>query len=58
MYILIYQEKPNLDYGDIIIYNYPSNIKLYQKVESVQYNTALAITGTKHRRKTITGTRF
>ena len=37
--------RPRLDYGDII-YDDPSNIKFFQKIESVQYNAALAITGT------------
>ena len=37
--------RPHLDYSDII-YDDPSNIKFCQKNESVQYNAALAITGT------------
>ena len=36
--------RPHLDYGDVI-YDDPSNIKFSQKIESVQYNAALAITG-------------
>ena len=37
--------RPHLDYGEII-YDDPSNIKFCQKIESVQYNAALAIKGT------------
>ena len=37
--------RPHLDYGDII-YDDPSNIKFCQRIESVQYNVALVITGT------------
>ena len=36
--------RPHLDYGDII-YDNPGNISFTQKIESVQYNAALAITG-------------
>ena len=36
--------RPHIDYGDVI-YDDPSNIKFSQKIESVQYNAALAITG-------------
>ena len=36
--------RPHLDYGDVI-YDNPSNESLLQKVESLQYNAALAITG-------------
>ena len=36
--------RPHLDYGDII-YDQPDNSALYDKIESVQYNAALAITG-------------
>ena len=35
---------PHLDYGDII-YDQAHNALLYQKLESLQYNTCLAITG-------------
>ena len=35
--------RPHLDYGDII-YDNPGNISFSQKIESVQYNAALAIT--------------
>ena len=34
--------RPHLDYGDIV-YDHLSNIKFCQKIESVQYNAALAI---------------
>ena len=34
----------NLDYGDII-YDQPNNKSFYNKIERVQYNAALAITG-------------
>ena len=33
-----------LDYGDVL-YDQPNNESLCQKIESVQYNAALAITG-------------
>ena len=36
--------RPHLDYGDII-YDYPTNDSFSQKIESIQYNAALAITG-------------
>ena len=36
--------RPNLDYGDVI-YDQPSNQTFSDKIESVQYNAALAITG-------------
>ena len=37
--------RPHLDYGDII-YDQPQNESLSNKLESIQYNAALAITGT------------
>ena len=37
--------RPHLDYGDVI-YDQPNNPRLSDKIESVQYNAALAITGT------------
>ena len=36
--------RPHLDYGDII-YDQPSNSTFSNKIESIQYNCALAITG-------------
>ena len=39
--------RPNLDYGDII-YHQPNNGCLCQKIESIQYQAALVITGTIH----------
>ena len=36
--------RPNLDYGDII-YDQPNNDSFINKLESVQYNASLAITG-------------
>ena len=36
--------RPHLDYGDII-YDRPNNDSFVKKLESVQYNAALAITG-------------
>ena len=36
--------RPHLDYGDII-YDYPGNAAFIQKLESIQYNACLAITG-------------
>ena len=36
--------RPHLDYGDVI-YDQPNNSRLSDKIESVQYNAALAITG-------------
>ena len=38
---------PHLDYGDII-YHQPNNGSFCQKIESVQYQAALAITGAIH----------
>ena len=35
---------PHLDYGDII-YDQTDNLSLHQKLESIQYNAALALTG-------------
>ena len=37
--------RTHLDYGDII-YDQDFNSSFHQKIESLQYNTALAITGT------------
>ena len=37
--------RPHLDYGDII-YDRAYNTSFHQNIESIQYNTALAITGT------------
>ena len=43
--------QPHLDYGDVV-YDQPSHDAFYKKLETVQYNTALAITasikGTSH----------
>ena len=39
--------RPHLDYGDII-YDDPNNDTFCQKLESVQYNASLAITGAIH----------
>ena len=36
--------RPQLDYGDVV-YDYPGNTFFRQKLESVQYNASLAITG-------------
>ena len=36
--------RPHLDYGDII-YDQPQNESFCNKLESIQYNAALAITG-------------
>ena len=36
--------RPHLDYGDIV-YNQPNNASLSDKIESVKYHPALAITG-------------
>ena len=36
--------RPHLDYGDVI-YDQPNNSSLSDKIESVQYNAVLAITG-------------
>ena len=38
--------RPHLDYGDII-YDQAYNVSFHQKLESIQYNSALAITDTK-----------
>ena len=40
--------RPNLDYGDFI-YNQPNNGSFFRKIESVQYNIAVTITGTIRR---------
>ena len=44
--ITIYKSfvRPHLDYGDII-YDQPNNETFTQKIERIQYNAALAITG-------------
>jgi len=39
--------RPHLDYKDII-HDYPGNITYSQKIESIQYNACLAITGCIH----------
>ena len=36
--------RPHLDYGDIV-YDQPYNLSFHQKLESIQYNAALALTG-------------
>ena len=36
--------RPYLDYGDVV-YDYPGNASFMQKLESVQYNAYLSITG-------------
>ena len=36
--------RPHLDYGDVVC-DYPGNASFAQKLESVQYNVSLAITG-------------
>ena len=36
--------RPHLDYGDII-YNEAYNVSFHPKLETIQYNSALAITG-------------
>ena len=36
--------RPHLDYGDVI-YDQPNNNRLSEKIESIQYNAALAVTG-------------
>ena len=36
--------RPHLDYGDTI-YDQPNNESFTQKIERIQYNAALAITG-------------
>ena len=45
--ITIYQSfiRPHLYYGDII-YDQANNVSFHQKLKSIQYNIALAITGT------------
>ena len=45
-FITIYKSfvRPHLDYGDVR-YDQPKNESLCQKIESVQYNATLAITG-------------
>ena len=40
--------RPHLDYGDII-YDQPNNESFCNKLETVQYNAALAITGSIQR---------
>ena len=44
--ITIYKSfaRPHLDYGDII-YDQTFNESFHQRIESIQYNTAIAITG-------------
>ena len=44
--LIIYKSfiRPYLDYGDIV-YDQPNNSSLSEKIESLQYNAALAITG-------------
>ena len=44
--ITIYQSfiRPHLYYGDII-YDQENNVSFHQKLESIQYNIALAVTG-------------
>ena len=44
--LIIYKSfiRPHLDYGDIV-YDQPNNSPLSEKIESLQYNAALAITG-------------
>ena len=37
--------KSHLDYGDVI-YEQPNNSSLSDKIESIQYNAVVAITGT------------
>ena len=36
--------RPHLDYGDII-YDQTYNLSFHQKLESIQYNATLALTG-------------
>ena len=38
---------PHLDYGDTI-YHQPNNVRFCQKIESIQYQAELAITGAIH----------
>ena len=44
--LIIYKSfiRPHLDYGDIV-YDQPNKLSLYEKIESLQYNAVLAITG-------------
>ena len=44
--LIIYKSfiRPYLDYGDIV-YDQPNNSSLSEKIESLQYNAVLAITG-------------
>ena len=50
--------RPHLDYADII-YDQPNNLNLCNKIESCQYNAALAITGAiRGSSKEKPGTRF
>ena len=44
--LIIYKSfiRPHLDYGRIV-YDQPNNSSLSEKIESLQYNAALAITG-------------
>ena len=44
--LIIYKSfvRPHLNYGDVI-YDQPNNSRLSDKIESAQYNAALAITG-------------
>ena len=37
--------RPHLDHGDVI-YDQAYNVSFHQKLESIQYNSSLAITGT------------
>ena len=45
-HVIIYKSfiRPHLDYSDIV-YDQPNNSSLSEKIESLQYNAALAITG-------------
>ena len=40
----MFHKRPHLDYGDII-YGQSYNLSFHQKLESIQYNAALALTG-------------
>ena len=40
----MFHKRPHLDYGDII-YGQAYNLSFHQKLESIQYNAALALTG-------------
>ena len=44
--LIIYKSfiRPHLDYGDVV-YDQPNNASVSEKLESLQYNAALAITG-------------